>query len=262
MISKLNTKNMKVILWFSIGFLVLVSCKATKDISSGEVDRSLSTKRIIDNHYKNGLNFITLNGRIKIDYSDGSNSQGVTVSFRMKKDEVIWISAPLGMVKAHITPDEVSFYNKLEGEYFEGDYGYLSQFLGIDLDFQKLQNVLMGQAIIDLREQKYFSEINGNNYELTPKKLAATLKSLFLVEPQHFKISEQQLTQPLERRHLQVNYNYQQLDQAIIPSKVSILAVEKEGQNDIDLEYRGMELDKNLNFPYKIPKGYKKIALE
>lgn len=242
--------------------LVLASCKSTKEVLEGEIDGSISTKRIIDNHYKNTFNFNTLSGRIKIDYSDGSTSQGVTVSFRMKKDEVVWISAPLGMVKAHITPEKVSFYNKLEGEYFEGDYGYLSQFLGIDLDFQKLQNVLMGQAIVDLRDQKYFSEINDNKYELTPKKLAPTLKALFLLEPNNFKVSEQQLTQPLEQRYLQVNYDYQQLDKSIIPSKVSILAVEKEGQNDIVLEYKGMELDKNVNFPYKIPKGYKKITLD
>ena len=240
----------------------MVSCKASKNIAAGEIDEALSTKKIIDNHYKNGPNFSTLNGRIKIDYSDGSTSQGVTVSFRMKKDEVIWISAPLGMVKAHITPEKVSFYNRLEEEYFEGDYGYLSQFLGIDLDFQKLQNVLLGQAIVDLREQKYFSEINGKTYGLTPKKLAPTLKTLFLIEPQHFKIFEQQLTQPLEQRYLQVNYDYQELEKSVIPSKVSILAVEKEGQNDIDLEYKGMELNKNLNFPYRIPKGFKKIVLD
>ena len=130
MIDNTALKNIKRMSWLFISLLVVVSCKATKDISSGEIDGSLSTKRIIENHYKNGLNFDTMNGRIKIDYSDGSNSQGVTVSFRMKKDEIIWISAPLGMVKAHITPEKVSFYNKLEGEYFEGDYGYLSQFLG------------------------------------------------------------------------------------------------------------------------------------
>jgi hypothetical protein len=241
--------------------LVLVSCKSTKTGSNGEVDGALTTKRIIENHYKDGLNFTTLNGRIKIDYSDGKTSKGVTVGFRMKKDEVIWISAPFGMVKAYITPEKVSFYNKLEGEYFEGDYSYLSSLLGNDLDFEKLQNVLMGQALLDLRDQKYYSQVNDKGYELTPKKLPSTLKALFLIEPKYFKISEQQITQPFEKRHLQVMYDYQELDKAIIPNKVSILAVENKSENNITLEYRGIELDKKLNFPYKIPKGFKEIIL-
>ncbi len=247
--------------WFCLSLMILASCKSTKNISTGEVDGSLSTKRIIDNHYRNGLNFETLSGRVKIDYDDGKNSQGVTVNFRMKKDEVIWMSAPLGIVKAHITPEKVSFYNKLEGEYFEGDYGYLSNYLGIDLDFQKLQNVLMGQALTDLREQKFFSEINENGYELTPKKPVEVFRTFFLVEPKHFKLYEQQFTQPLEDRYLKIKYDYQELESEIIPSKVFILAAESQDENNIALEYKGMELDKRLNFPYKIPKGYKEIKL-
>ena len=32
-------------------------------------------------------------------------------------------------------------YNKLDNTYFDGDYGYLSDMLGTELDFKKLQNL-------------------------------------------------------------------------------------------------------------------------
>ena len=94
--------------------IFMASCKSTKVISGGTVDAKLSSKSVIKAHYQNEAGFKTLAGRVKISYSDGETSQNVSVSLRMEKDKAIWMSAPLGIVKAYITPDRVSFYNKLE----------------------------------------------------------------------------------------------------------------------------------------------------
>src|SRR5690606_11694734 len=102
------------------------------------------------------------------DYSDGKGSQGVTVSLRVKKDEVIWLSAPLSVIKIMITPDRVQFYNKLDNTYFDGDFSYLEELLGTKLDFQMVQNLLLGQAILDLRDQKYSAATVGDHYQLKP----------------------------------------------------------------------------------------------
>lgn len=140
----------------------LASCKSTKSITGGEANSRLSAKNIVNAHYSNQPKFRTLRGRVKIDYTNGDDSQGVNVSLRMEKDKVIWMSAPLGVVKAHITPQKVSFYNKLQNEYFDGDFSYLSELLGTELDFEKVQNLLLGNAVLDLRKEKLNSEVyNG-----------------------------------------------------------------------------------------------------
>lgn len=244
-----------------LAVVLFASCKSTKSIAAGELDNALSSKKIIQNHYQNELDFETLSGKLKIDYSDGENIQGVSVSFRMKKDKVIWISAPLGMVKAHITPEKVSFYNRLENEYFDGDYGYLSNILGTEVDFQILQNLLIGNAVLDLREDKYALSITDGKYNLKPKKQRELYKILFFLEPKNFKISQQQISQPLENRFLKMDYSYQEVTNKVIPNKVDIEAISDDIINKIELEYRGMEFGRKLNFPYKIPKGFKEIVL-
>lgn len=69
----------------------------------------MTARNIINAHYSNQSKFKTLRGRVKIDYANGDDAQGVNVSLRMEKDKVIWMSAPLGVVKVHITPNKVSF---------------------------------------------------------------------------------------------------------------------------------------------------------
>ena len=248
---------------FCILLVLFASCKSGKIVAEGTADEKLSAKAIIRNHYKNQLSFRTLSGRMKIDYSDGISSQGVSVSIRMEKDKTIWLSAPLGVVKAYITPTRVSFYNKLQNEYFDGDFSYLSDMLGSELDFEQVQNLLLGQAIFDLREDKYDVDIAKETYQLKPKKAAELFKVLFQIEPQNFKMATQQLAQPSKKRLLHINYkNYKQKDNRILPDEIGITAIDKEERTIIAIEYRNMEFNRPLNFPYKIPKGFYEIVLK
>ena len=241
---------------------VIASCKSTKVVSGGSVDEKLSAKSVIKAHYQNEARFKTLSGRVKISYSDGESSQNVSVSLRMERDKAIWMSAPLGIVKAYITPERVSFYNKLENEYFDGDFSYLSELLGTEVDFSILQNLLTGQAIVDLRQEKYGIDISEASYRLTPKVAGNLYKTLFRIEPKNYKMALQQLSQPSEKKKLEVFYeNYQDLENEILPNEIKIRAISKDTENNIALEFRNIELNETINFPYSIPKGFKEIEL-
>jgi hypothetical protein len=181
----------------------------------------------------------------------------------MEKDKAIWLSAPLGIVKAYITPDRVSFYNKLDNEYFDGDFSYLSGILGTDLDFEKVQNLLLGDALFDLRDEKYAMDIANNYYRLKPKNSGDLFKTLFQIEPINYKMASQQISQPWKNRLLEVNYkNYQTINKWLLPDKIAIVAVEGDHINTISIEYRNMEFNRALSFPYDIPSGFKEIALK
>lgn len=261
----MGNKKIKLQNWTMVIVMItlLFSCKTTSVVKDGTVDETTNAKSVIRNHYYGKLNFKTLSGRMKIDYSDGSSTQGVTVSFRMEKDRAIWLSAPLGIVKAYITPERVTFYNKLENEYFDGDFSYLSKILGTELDFEKLQNLLLGDALFDLRDEKYAVDIANNNYQLKPRKSGALFKTLYQIEPLNYRMAIQQLSQPWKQRMLEVKYkNYQKVSNWILPNKIEILALDGNNTNTVQIEYRNMEFNKALNFPYDIPTGFKEIALK
>lgn len=250
--------------WGPLAVFILLfgACKSGKVVTGGSIDRNLAAKTVIKNHYRNQLEFNTLSGRIKIDYTDGETSQSLGVSLRMEKDKTIWMSAPLGIVKVFITPTRVSFYNKLQNEYFDGDFAYLSNLLGTELNFEKVQNLLLGQALLDLREERYEAEVIGDTYELKPRDPIGLFKILFQIEPRYFKIANEQLSQPLKKRLLAIRYkNYQETENRILPSEIGITAIENEKRTVIDIEYRNMEFNKALSFPYSIPNGFEKIVL-
>lgn len=248
--------------FFLIILLIFSSCKSTKTIGKGKANLSLSAKQLIKENSKLTPNFKTLQAKLKITYSEGTKEQTHTVSFRMTKDEVIWISAPFSLIRAKVTPKNVAFYNKLDNTYFEGDYKYLSDLLGTELDFQKVQNLLLGEAIFNLKNESYNLSLHENEYVLQPKKQRELFEIFFLINPSHYKISSQQLSQTQELRHLQIDYKlYQDVNNQKIPELIKIVAVEKTDETSIRLEFKSVVLNNELRFPFKIPSGFNKIEL-
>lgn len=256
-------KNIK--MTFAVIILVsLYNCKSAKAIAaSGKASPRLTAKQLIKAHTNNNVDFKTLQAKAKIDITQGKKSQGMTFNLRIKKDEVIWLSAPLGLARMMITPSQVKFYNKTDNTYFDGDYKLLSDFVGFDLDFEKVQNILMGQAIYDLKEKPHAIDIQNNSYVLSPKNQDVLLELFYLMNASHFKLDSLQMAQSVKRRFLQVDYkSYQDIEKNIIPKEIKIVAVEDTEEALVDIEIKSVTLNGDVRFPFRIPSGYTEIELK
>lgn len=248
---------------FVLAMLLVVNCKSAKNvIASGEASNKLSAKQVIKQHQKNDVNFKTMQARVRIDLTQGDKEQGATFDLRIEKDKTIWLRAPLGLARMMITPDKVRFFNKQDNTFFDGDYKLLSDFVGIELDFFKVQNILLGQAIFSLKEAHKVS-VNNNSYALEPKKQSALLELFYLINPSHFKMDSLQLFQQLKQRILQVDYKaYQEVYQQVLPKNIKIIAVENNDEVTIAMQFKSIALNEDIRFPFKIPKGYKEIVIK
>jgi hypothetical protein len=243
--------------------LISFSCKSARTISGTNSNLNLSSKAVIKENSKQSPEFKTLQAKLKVNFNKDGKSQTHTVTFRSKKDEVLWINAPFSVIRAMVTPEKVGFYNKLDNTYFEGDFSYLSNLLGTELDFDKVQNLLLGDAIFDLSNGNYIASANEEEYILQPKKQKLLFEIFFLIEPSLFKVKSQQISQPKEYRHLQIDYlSHQSIEKQILPENIRVIAVEGTEETIINLEFKNVALNESLRFPFKIPSGFKKIELE
>ncbi len=241
---------------------IVFSCKSAKTIGNGEANFKLSTRQLIKENAKQAANFKTLQSRLKITYTQKGKSQTHTVSFRAKKDEALWISATFSVIRALVTPEKVSFYNKLDKTYFDGDYKYLSDLLGTELDFEKVQNLLLGETIYKMNTGDYKASVDDESYIVQPKNQRDLFEIFFLLNPSNFKVKSQQISQPKEFRHLQIDYlSYQDVENQIIPELIKVIAVEASEEMIVELEMKNVSLNEELRFPFKIPSGFKEIEL-
>lgn len=263
--AKKNHKMLKKISFVLIVLLSVSACKTTK-VTNTSNNMGLSSKKVIKNHYINAFNKKTINAKLKIKYKGKSSLPSVTGSLRIQKDETIWISLtklgfPVG--KVLITPNRVSFYEKINRTYFDGDFTLLSDFLGTELDFQKVQDLLLGQSLLDLKKESFDISVSEKNYMLKPKVANPLFDILFLINPINFKVNSQQLNQKEENNTLVINYgNYETIDNEFFPREIHIIASDVKNTSTIDVDYKSVEFNKTVSFPFEIPKGYEKIELK
>ncbi|MBX2828973.1 MAG: DUF4292 domain-containing protein [Flavobacteriaceae bacterium] len=257
---------MKRLLQLILVSMLVFSCKGTKTaVGSSRPDSGLAIKGIITAHEAAKPNFTTMASRVKVAYKDEKQKQSITVSLRMERDEKIWIKASIlgiTLAKAYITKDRVSYYETLGNTYFDGDFALLSDWLGTALDFEKTQAILLGQSIFELDRGSYQSSISQNSYQLEPKQQPYNFLHSLLLRPENFKVRSSELTQPEDGRQLFLTYGeYQEMEGNQFPSAIAIRALEGTSETTIDVEFKKIDLNVSVKFPFTIPDGYEEIDL-
>lgn len=253
-----------------IFLLVLASCKTNKAIvTSNKKAEKISARKVIKRHEAANFKAKTLEARLGIAYSDNKgqhrNRYTFTARLRMQLDSVIWIKGTYKIVsafRAKITPNSFSYYSPIEKVYFEGDFSLLKKMLGTDITFKQLQNLLLGQSILDLKDQKYISEVEDNLQKLTPKEQNDLYKIFFFFNPNHYKLKRQLIKSDKDSLSLRVEYNgYLKTGNQLFPKNITLNATENERFTFININVRSVKLNEPISFPYRIPDGYKPIEL-
>ena len=259
---------MKKLFTFLLLVVVIASCKTKKTVVEQSVSKEVvvdnMAKEIIEKHYENKVDFQTVSIRSTADYEDQKQAISIGADIRIKKDEIIWINLKffgIPMAKALITPTRVSYYEKANSTYFDGNYSILTKMIGTDLDFQKVQNLLLGRPIDDLTKEVFIAEIVANLFQLKSKK-QADIEKLFRFETVNYLLKEQFINQISKNRNVLVTYpSFTNQDNIFLPTGVTIIA-NQQNQVKINVEYKKITFNESLSFPYSIPDGYSQIKID
>lgn len=249
--------------------MVLVSCKTQQAVATATPEvpktKEITATDVIANHYNNTLNFSSVYIKSNVRYSDEKQTQNVTAEIKIQKDEQILISVRflgITMAKALITPRSVSYYEKMNGTYFEGDFSGLSQWLGTDLDFTKIQNMLLGEAFDNLQQGKYTLLKGEQGFELMALNSGNTKKT-FVLDRESYQVQQQEIHQAEQDRKIQVSYSEQAtFNEGRVPMQILIHTFQGKGKTEISFNYNTLTFNEALSFPYSIPNGYKRIIIK
>ena len=248
-----------------IVFLVLtISCKSGK--TSSTTIMNLSAKKLIKKNDEVKFDKKNIKASLSIKYSGKAELPNLKASLRMVKDSVIWISVSkfsIPLAKIIISQDQIQFYEKLSKTYFIGDFKLIREWIGVELDFNKVQNLFIGEPLLNLSQDKYEIDIQKSNYVLKPKKDNPIFEILFWFDPSNYKLKREELKSPNKEQSLSIVYKeYSNLDKSLFPKGFLIRANSEESETKIDITYRNVVFNTMLRFPFKIPNGYNEIELK
>ena len=266
--------------------LLFSSCKTRKKITlnNGKCLLDFKNARTLSSNLKTKeFKFDRLNAKLSVDAEIDSTSASFTITMRMKKDSVIWMSlSKLGIEGARvlITKDSVKFIKRPlgddKGKFFVGDFAYISKMLSTDLDFEMLQSLLIGNSVEFYDEdEKLKPGIDNCQYTLGTirkkrlhrvikgeKELKEPAQSIYMI-PETFKIARILFYEFGPDRSFDARFSqYEQKDSTqLFPMKMNY-TIKAQKNVKIDLQYTKLVLNEEQSFPFKIPENYEPINIK
>ncbi len=255
---------MRKIIALLICVLSLASCKTSK-VSDKSI-AYLSSRTIVKNNLNASFNKKTIKASMSIKYKGKEELPTISASLRMVKDSIIWLNfSKLGfpVAKLKITPQEVKFYEKIGKTSFDGDFKLISKWLGTEFDFMKVQNLFLGEAILSLEEDKYQVSVKDSKYELFSKKKNSIFDIKYWIDPVHFKVVKEEISHADKNQNLTILYkDFHKISESLFPKGFMVRAMTDGMTTTIDINYKNVQFDVPLKFPFAIPAGYRNIELE
>jgi len=226
------------------------------------VDSFSIVKSIIGNLNKQRIGFSTFSAKMKVDYEGKEDgSQSATAYVRVEKDSIIWISltGALGIegFRVLINKDSVKVMNKLQKTVQYRSIAYLQELTEVPFDFYALQDVIIGNPV--------FIDSNIVSYKASEKELLVLMagnifKHLITLENNDFKVIHSKLddVDAMRNRTCDITYDgYENAGDFFFSTKRKITIAEK-SKLDIDVEFKSYSFNKPQDYPFSIPKNYKR----
>ena len=230
---------------------------------NSEIKKTLtdSNIKIKDLNYIDFTNLF-LSGNSNLEYNN--DNYGFDLNFRFKKNEKILISGSLFLpiFKALIDQNKISGYQRFDRTFFDVNYEDIYNKLGIDLGFKEIENLLLGNPILDLSNKENFkiyqNEKNMLIYSIEKENVIYNMT----FDPQSNKLLSQEITQLKLNRYLKIYYNsFQKLNSFDLPGIIGIIINDGKNLIKLTISNQSREINNELSFPFKIPNNYKKIKL-
>jgi hypothetical protein len=238
--------------------VLTLSCKRPPASNPPNAQREEIEKFIVQE-----VDFKYFSSRAKLNYKDDKNDVNTTVLFRIKKDSIIWMTVTPGLgieaLRCLIRPDSIFLIDKLNNKYSEYGLDYLKSSLNIDISFQNLQAMIVGNMPftksyndkLGKDSSFYLLQQQSKNMEIDNHVRVATMK-----------LEKLSITEAPSKNNLSIDYsNFGPLETYVFPFSQLININYKTDKlshtTTITVNHTKVELsDKALNFPFNVPKRY------
>ena len=248
---------------FLVGIILFFStCKSVAVLPTKRPIKNVDITALVSKIKSNYPRVKRLSSRIRATYDDGKRTQQIIAQLRMDFKKKIWISANMivPIAKLMITPEEVSFYEKFQKNYFKGNFDLLNATLNTNFSYSDIENLLLGKPFLDPAEGRWKQISNPQYYILLPQGKRSGITPTLFFDPTDFILKEQRLILPGSSNTLTIKYlNHARLSGESLPQLVEISLFDGKNLLRLKLEFTRADFPTNLNFPFEIPAGYSKI---
>ena len=257
-----NRKNILGIIAIGV-FFTLSACKSVAVLPTNTPVKNVDVNALASKIKGNYPKVNKLRSRIRAVYDDGKRQQQIIVQLRMEAQKTVWMSASMviPIAKLMVTKQGVSFYEKFQKNYFQGDFELINAPFNTTFTFDDIENLFLGKPFLDPALGKWKQISNPQYYIVIPQGRKSGLQPTLFFDPNSFLLKEQRFLIPGSLQSLTIRYtNHQRIQGEYIPQEIEITLADGESLQKLKLEFTRTDLPGAISFPFEIPQGYKQLS--
>ena len=208
------------------------------------------------------IDFEYLHGKARMVLKDGNKEREVKANIRVRKDSVIWMNFTVIGVqggRALINKDSITVISNVDKEYYVFDFKELSKRFNFEINYQVIQSAMLGNLLMTRNDQ---DSVEHKSATYLLKQSSGPVQLLNYISAASMKIQKVELKESDTHNSLTINYgDFQPVGNKMFPYNGTISLFYKTAagllNTTIIFEYSKAEVgDKELKFPFNIPKKY------
>jgi hypothetical protein len=229
----------------------------------------ISPKAFLDSARKFELDYNTFQiTRMTMPIEINGRDMNANVGVKIKKDSVIHISVQLmgsEMMKIEFTRDSLRIFNKLDTKYYNEDYSYFAERMGIPLNYTSIQAILSNQLFCfgkdEVSEDNISLDVNEKGLiQVKYSQNSITQTSLF---NSFFRISQLQISDSETGYQLIIDYNDFKLKGNIdFPTTMNVQLIKPKSRTLYTFAIQKIILNRSILFTPNNPDRYRYTELE
>lgn len=246
--------------------LVLSGCGVGKKVAHPVDYTPIQPEALYDSIRRVKFEPKSYEAKFKVNTEGKSRADKLNGRLRIQKGEKIWVSLyAYGVLGARFvaTPDSLMFYEKNNKSWFKGSLESVKDKLGIPLDYEGLEALLLGNPAFELDKHSYKAQNAAHNYQISYKRNQAIeegktdgeVSRTFDIDPQNFKVQRQQFEDPKQNKSVGIIYQFHENESGMLPLVMEMI-LEGEKKQSLELVFSNQKMNKKMGMPFKIPKGY------
>jgi len=243
--------------------LLLGSCRGSKRISKTErtAPKLSAAEQVYQQLLDNQLDVNYFSAKAKIKANDGKQTQNFNADIRLKKDSIFWANVyppfvKISVAQALITPDSIKVIDRFNKKYYAKGIDYLQQFVSYPLDFNTLQNLILGNPLMEVNENASLQTTEGTHAINATEDV---LNMLLQIDSEDLTIEKMTLTDTAKNQSVDIKLkDYEMVGDKPFSNKRQITLKAPEVYT-ADFDFSKVKINQPLNFPFKVSSKYEVI---
>jgi hypothetical protein len=289
----LPEKNSRIFILLLLLIVGFSSCRTSRDLTTERI-RPIVPEKLLEQAEQNAFDYTDLTiRRINVQFSNSNSKTSFRANLKAKKDDKILasiskINIPVGRVL--LTPNDLTYVNYIDKNFFEGDYSFLSNLLNFNLSFETIQAIISNQAVYSysqnnssnfnsfVEDGKYVLQTANNTKNiksgglkdfftgrgLPSSKAAPTSESdivrTMYFNPRSFLLEKLVFDNPQNDWKLEVNFSdFERVENKNYPGSIDLKMVSPDETTELKIKLNGFSTENIDSIDIKIPDSYQQI---